>query len=77
MANLTVKNVDPAVLQGLAAWAAQEGISVQEAARRALTRAAAAPVLADQLAELRRTREPMSWERFEQLRRRRRADAPA
>jgi plasmid stability protein len=69
---LTVKNLEPAVLDGLAQRAAAEGRSVQDLARETLARAAALPAARDQLAALQRDRTPMEWNDFEAFRERRR-----
>jgi plasmid stability protein len=64
MADVTVKNVDEEVLARLARRADDEGVSVQELARRALARAAMIPELEDQLRDRRARRVPMTWEQF-------------
>lgn len=64
MADLTIKNIDDGVLVKLARRAEDEGVSVQELARRALARAAELPALADQLRARRAGRAPMSWDDF-------------
>jgi plasmid stability protein len=73
MSVLTVKNLDPEVLKGLAQRAESEGCSVQELARETLARAAALPAIRAQLAVLQSERTPMSWDAFEAFRRERRS----
>jgi plasmid stability protein len=69
---LTVKNLEPEVLEGLARRATAEGRSVQDLARETLARAAALPAVYDQLALLQRERTPMDWSDFVTFRERQR-----
>ena len=72
MSVLTVKNLDPEVLEGLADRAAAEGRSVQDLARETLARAAALPIIREQLSTLQRERTAMEWTEFMAFRERRR-----
>jgi phage FluMu protein gp41 len=74
MANVTVKDINDSDLDGVARQAAALGMSTQEFLRRLIARQAALPTLPDELAELARevraTRQPMSMDEYERVRRR-------
>ena len=71
MSVLTVKNLDPEVLDGLAQRAAAEGRSVQDLAREILARGAALPIVREQLSVMQRERKVMDWNEFITFRERR------
>jgi plasmid stability protein len=71
MSVLTIKNLEPEVLERLAQRAAAEGRSVQDLARETLARAAALPLVHEQLAVLQSERTPMDWNDFIEFRNRR------